>query len=82
MGATVSWIESLNITTLLAHVVQKVKRILQHDVAYGLLLTVCVWIPYNLRPGCPFSRYEQFETSPETIEQDCDLPFANTDIQT
>ena len=29
--------------------------------------------------GSVFSRYEQFETYPETIEQELQLPFANSD---
>ena len=32
--------------------------------------------------GSAFSRYEQFETSPKTIKQDCDLQFGNCDIHT
>ena len=29
--------------------------------------------------GCTVRRHEQLDTSPETIEQNCDLQFANTD---
>ena len=29
--------------------------------------------------GCTSGGYDQFETSPESIKQDCDLQFANVD---